>query len=197
MDDYFAPDEGGNTEFTEEPGEITDGPSTSAVIDKGATLTLAALEPLTGISYVTLQRYAQKYGDRLPHEGDGRNRRYYPEAIEEFQKIREEQRGGGSRSMNMGHPMDAGGAAGALPKKGRKKTIKKTTAKKGTMKKATGTPVKGGAKKTPQPQPPMMTKAPTAPQPDQLMAAFQKARSAIRDNIIDELIAILTDSKKR
>lgn len=56
----------------------------------GATLTLAAIETLTGISYVTLQRYAQAHGDRLPHEGEGRNRKYYPEAVDVFREIREE-----------------------------------------------------------------------------------------------------------
>ena len=38
----------------------------------------------TGISYPTLVRYVRLYSDRLPHEGKGRARRFYPEAVDVF-----------------------------------------------------------------------------------------------------------------
>lgn len=65
------------------PTDIVPDPTT-------AYLTLAAIEQHTGIKYMSLLRYAQQFGDRLPHEGTGRNRRYYPSAIAEFQRIKVE-----------------------------------------------------------------------------------------------------------
>lgn len=53
-------------------------------------LTLTEIGERTGISYPTLVRYAKLYLDRIPHEGEGRRRRYYPEAVEVFQQIRSE-----------------------------------------------------------------------------------------------------------
>lgn len=85
-DEYFGrtAEESASTQGTEAETENADHSPAAA------HLTLAAIEPLTGISYVTLQRYAQQYNDRLPHEGTGRNRRYYPSAVEEFKAIKTE-----------------------------------------------------------------------------------------------------------
>lgn len=57
---------------------------------KEGLLTLTAISEQTGISYPTLLRYVKLYGDRIPHEGKGRSRRYHPEAVEVFQQLRAE-----------------------------------------------------------------------------------------------------------
>lgn len=90
-DEYFGrPQEGPPTDqslSTQNEETETESIDPSSVT---AHLTLVDIERLTGISYVTLQRYAQSHNDRLPHEGTGRNRRYYPAAVEEFQRIKAE-----------------------------------------------------------------------------------------------------------
>jgi predicted DNA-binding transcriptional regulator AlpA len=58
----------------------------------GELLTLTEVGERTGISYPTLRRYADEHADRIPSEGEGRRRRYRPEAVAVFQEIR-----GGSR----------------------------------------------------------------------------------------------------
>lgn len=78
------------------PDDIVPDPAT-------AYLTLADIERETGISCVTLIRYSQQYRDRLPSEGEGNRRRYYPAAITEFEKIRNEiasRRAGGQGVMS-------------------------------------------------------------------------------------------------
>lgn len=67
-------------------------------------LTLTEIGERTGISYPTLVRYVKLHLDRIPHEGEGRRRRYYPEAVEVFQKIRGESRRGRKKKT----PGDAG-----------------------------------------------------------------------------------------
>jgi len=57
-------------------------------------LTLTAVGKQTGISGPTLQRYLKLYGDRIPHEGEGRKRRYHPEAVAVFNEIRSQSRRG-------------------------------------------------------------------------------------------------------
>jgi len=57
-------------------------------------LTLPAVGKQTGISGPTLQRYLKLYGDRIPHEGEGRKRRYHPEAVAVFNEIRSQSRRG-------------------------------------------------------------------------------------------------------
>lgn len=65
-------------------------------------LTLTEIGERTGISYPTLVRYAKLHLDRIPHEGEGRRRRYYPEAVEVFQQIRGESRRGRKKSTGAG-----------------------------------------------------------------------------------------------
>lgn len=57
-------------------------------------LTLTAIGQQTGISGPTLQRYLKLYGDRIPHEGEGRKRRYHPEAVAVFRELRSQSRRG-------------------------------------------------------------------------------------------------------
>jgi hypothetical protein len=57
-------------------------------------LTLSSISQQTKISYPTLQRYVRLFGDRIPHEGEGRKRRYHPEAVAVFRELRAESRPG-------------------------------------------------------------------------------------------------------
>lgn len=52
--------------------------------------TLIEIAEKTGINATTLSRYATLYADRIPCQGEGRKRRYPPEAIVVFRQLREE-----------------------------------------------------------------------------------------------------------
>jgi predicted DNA-binding transcriptional regulator AlpA len=73
-------------------------------------LTLTEISKTTGISYPTLVRYVRLYGNRLPHEGKGRARRFHPEAVAEFRTLRQESVRGGRRGR--------GAARGSRPAPG-------------------------------------------------------------------------------
>ncbi len=55
-------------------------------------LTLTEISERTGISYPTLVRYVKMNLKAIPHEGEGRKRRYLAEAIEVFKRMRAEGR---------------------------------------------------------------------------------------------------------
>jgi hypothetical protein len=61
-------------------------------------LTLTQISKTTGISYPTLVRYVRLHSDRLPHEGKGRARRFYREAVEVFRSLRQASGRGGRRA---------------------------------------------------------------------------------------------------
>jgi predicted DNA-binding transcriptional regulator AlpA len=63
----------------------------------GNLLTLTQISETTGISYPTLVRYVRLYSDRLPHEGKGRARRFYPQAVDVFRQLRGESGRGGRK----------------------------------------------------------------------------------------------------
>ncbi|HEV7503869.1 MAG TPA: helix-turn-helix domain-containing protein [Thermoanaerobaculia bacterium] len=69
----------------------------------GGLLTLTQISETTGISYPTLVRYVRLYSDRLPHEGKGRARRFYQEAVDVFRQLRSES-GRGGRKKGPGRP---------------------------------------------------------------------------------------------
>lgn len=54
----------------------------------GELLTLTEIGRRTGISYPTLVRYVKLHLDQIPHEGTGRKRRFPPEAIPVFKRLR-------------------------------------------------------------------------------------------------------------
>jgi predicted DNA-binding transcriptional regulator AlpA len=71
----------------------------------GNLLTLTQSSETTGISYPTLVRYVRLYSDRLPHEGKGRARRFYPQAVDVFRQLRSESgRGGRKKGSATGRP---------------------------------------------------------------------------------------------
>jgi len=79
-------------------------------------LTLTQISETTGISYPTLVRYVRLHSDRLPHEGRGRGRRFYPQAVDVFRQLRSESgRGGRKKGSGAGRP----GRPAAAPKTGR------------------------------------------------------------------------------
>lgn len=63
----------------------------------GKLMTLTQISEDTGISYPTLVRYVRLHGDRLPHEGKGRGRRFYPQAVDMFRELRSESGRGGRK----------------------------------------------------------------------------------------------------
>ncbi len=63
----------------------------------GNLLTLTQISETTGISYPTLVRYVRVHGDRLPSEGKGRARRFYPQAVDVFRQLRQESGRGGRK----------------------------------------------------------------------------------------------------
>ncbi|HVR97295.1 MAG TPA: helix-turn-helix domain-containing protein [Thermoanaerobaculia bacterium] len=63
----------------------------------GNLLTLTQVSEQTGISYPTLVRYVRVHSNRLPSEGAGRSRRFYPEAVNVFRELRQESGRGGRK----------------------------------------------------------------------------------------------------
>jgi DNA-binding transcriptional MerR regulator len=51
-------------------------------------LSLSEIGRRTGISYPTLLRYVKQHLNQIPHQGRGRKRRYPPEAIAVFERLR-------------------------------------------------------------------------------------------------------------
>jgi predicted DNA-binding transcriptional regulator AlpA len=74
----------------------------------GNLMTLTQISEQTGISYPTLVRYVRLHSDRLPHEGKGRARRFYPQAVDAFRELRQESGRGGRKP---GRPAGSGRAA--------------------------------------------------------------------------------------
>ena len=60
-------------------------------------MTLTQISETTGISYPTLVRYVRMHADRLPSEGKGRARRFYPQAVDVFRQLRSESGRGGRK----------------------------------------------------------------------------------------------------
>ena len=73
-------------------------------------LTLTEISERTGISYPTLVRYVKLHGDDIPFEGEGRRRRYHPQAVAVFQQLRS-QSGRGRRKKGKAPAAAASGAA--------------------------------------------------------------------------------------
>lgn len=81
---------------------------------RGNLMTLTQISEQTGISYPTLVRYVRMHADRLPHEGKGRARRFYPEAVNVFRQLREESGRGGRKpsAAKGGRPVGRPAASG-------------------------------------------------------------------------------------
>ncbi|RMH23353.1 MAG: hypothetical protein D6696_00720 [Acidobacteria bacterium] len=75
-------------------------------------LTLTQIKNVTGISYPTLLRYVRLHLKKIPHKGSGRGRRYLPEAVEVFQRLRAESPRGRAASKAKGTRRKAAAGAG-------------------------------------------------------------------------------------
>jgi len=89
-----------------------------AAASGGKLMTLTQISEDTGISYPTLVRYVRLHGDRLPHEGKGRGRRFYPSAVDVFRQLRSESTRGGRKpaappAKRRGRPPGSGRKAAA------------------------------------------------------------------------------------
>jgi hypothetical protein len=60
----------------------------------GEMLTLGDIGERLGIPYPTVARYASQFEDVIPHQGKGRSRRFPPEAVAVFERIRRESKPG-------------------------------------------------------------------------------------------------------
>jgi hypothetical protein len=90
------------------PGRPRRGTATSTKSgSRPNLLTLTQIRKLTGISYPTLVRYVRLHADQLPHEGQGRKRRFYPEAEAVFRQLRQQGGRGGRRKGSAGSRVDA------------------------------------------------------------------------------------------
>lgn len=78
----------------------------------GGLMTLTQISETTGISYPTLVRYVRMHADKLPSEGKGRARRFYPQAVDVFRQLRSESGRGGRKK-------GSGAAKKAAPARGR------------------------------------------------------------------------------
>jgi predicted DNA-binding transcriptional regulator AlpA len=100
-------------------------PAAKPAAKRGNLMTLTQISEQTGISYPTLVRYVRMHADRLPHEGKGRARRFYPEAVGVFRELRQESGRGGRKpaaaapvAARRGRPPGSGRAAAAAPRGG-------------------------------------------------------------------------------
>ncbi|HYG64107.1 MAG TPA: hypothetical protein VEL74_16145 [Thermoanaerobaculia bacterium] len=84
----------------------------------GNLMTLTQVSEQTGISYPTLVRYVRLHSDRLPSEGTGRARRFYPEAVSVFRELRQES-GRGGRKAGSGRAAAGAGRPGRPASRGR------------------------------------------------------------------------------
>lgn len=79
-------------------------------------LTLTQISKMTKISYPTLLRYVKAHLDELPHEGTGRGRRYHPEAVAVFKRLRSQSK----RGRKAGTKTASAAAGSAAKKSGRR-----------------------------------------------------------------------------
>lgn len=84
-------------------------------------LTLTEISKKTGISYPTLLRYVKTHLKDIPHEGKGRARRYKPEAVQVFKRLRAES----SRGRKRGTTAKPAKRRGRPPKKAAATATKK------------------------------------------------------------------------
>ena len=71
----------------------------------GKLLTLTEISKLTTISYPTLLRYVKSNLKDIPHQGEGRSRRFKPGAVEVFKRLRGESKRGPGRPAAVAKPV--------------------------------------------------------------------------------------------
>jgi hypothetical protein len=97
------------------PGRANQKPAAKSGSQKsGNLLTLTQISDTTSISYPTLVRYVRLHGDRLPSEGKGRARRFYPQAVDVFRQLRQESGRGGRKKGSGAAKATAGRGRGRV-----------------------------------------------------------------------------------
>jgi DNA-binding CsgD family transcriptional regulator len=95
------------------------GGGASGAADRSGALSLAEIGRRTKISYPTLLRYLQIHSRTIPSIGTGRTRRFPASAVQVFERLRGQSRGGRRRAGDSGH-RSAVGADSALTARIRK-----------------------------------------------------------------------------
>lgn len=98
--------------------------------DTEGLLTLTQIGKMTNISYPTLLRYVKTSLDEIPHRGTGRARRFLPEAVDVFKRLRSESKRGRQRKGTAGKAKSTGtkSKTKTTGQKGRKTATAKSTA---------------------------------------------------------------------
>lgn len=91
------------------PRPMSMGPATPA-----GMLSLNEIGRITGISYPTLVRYVKLFLSNLPHSGQGRKRRFFPDAVAVFSRLRSESRRGRKPASGKLSAAAGGGDSGRL-----------------------------------------------------------------------------------
>lgn len=81
--------------------------STGRAANQGL-LSLQRIKEMTGISYPTLLRYTNLHLDQIPHVGEGRTRRFPPEAVPVFERLRSESPRGRRKGSGKGSALTGG-----------------------------------------------------------------------------------------
>lgn len=81
-------------------------------------LTLKEVGERSGISYPTLVRYVKLHEDSIPFEGEGRRRRYHPEAVAVFETIRAHRGKLPKDGEKAARPAKGGGSSDGASRKG-------------------------------------------------------------------------------
>ena len=87
-------DQGQSRRGRPKPGRGKAAKSQRPRAPSGELLSLSEVGRLTGISYPTLLRYVKLHLNEIPHAGSGRARRFRPDAVEVFARLRRESRRG-------------------------------------------------------------------------------------------------------
>lgn len=156
-------------------------------------LSLTEISKRTGIMYVTLKRYAVLHDSTDLTglwEGEGRNKKYHPEAVEVFRRLKAE----GKRGRPRGGQKETLGAADSLPASS--PSPKKGKKGKGPKKGAVKRPGKPVSRSAPTPLP--ASSSPLATQEaDRAMAAIERVQLMARYEAVKEMVGTWVKEMER
>lgn len=165
--------------------------SEPAPTPSASLLSLTEISRQTGIMYVTLKRYAVLHDTTDLAglwEGEGRGKKYYPEAVEVFRRLKAESKKGRPRGGS-GAP-GRGGVADPLPPplpspSGKKGGGKKKGAKKGAVKR----PVKAARMQAESAAlPASVSPSLSTQEADRAMAAIERVQLMARYEAVKEMV---------
>lgn len=163
-------------------------PDTPGGENAGSLLSLTEISKRTGIMYVTLKRYAVLHDSTDLAglwEGEGRSKKYHPEAVEVFKRLKAESKKGrprGGQKENPAPPNRVGVADPLPPTTPSSKKGKKRGAKKGAIKRPGGS---SRQETTPLPS----SSSPLATQEaGRAMAAIERVQLMARYEAVKEMV---------